>query len=344
MTTLTDTQVVTASGGLVELGYSEITSPVAVNSTNIASPNVCISPMTVVCDGSPVLVEVYTPYLEAPTTAGAGVFPWLSYDGAYYKMGLHTTDVAAASYSATFLSRRLTPSAGSHTFGVVATLTSGSNGGFGAGAGTAGNAHSPAYIRVSKIVTATQWPAVTTGTIICTSSTRPGSPFEGQAIYETDTKRELRWSGTAWVSPSVAYRPPMCINERTGISVADGANAAVAFTSAASVDTDGIHSTSVNNTRFTAKTAGVYLVSANLEPTGGAFANVAFSLELKKNGTKFDATAGVPNAYINPSLNSTALVNLAVNDYVEMWYYNDNLSGGAVTVTGRMRMAWMGQP
>jgi hypothetical protein len=136
----------------------------------------------------------------------------------------------------------------------------------------------------------------------------------------------------------------MCVNERTGISVGDQANAAVAFTSAASVDTDGIHSTSVNNTRFTAKTAGVYIVSANLQPTGGAFANVAFTLELKKNGVVFDATAGVPNSYINPSLNSTALVNLAVNDYVEMWYYQDNLSGGAVTVTGRMRMAWMGQP
>jgi len=35
-------------------------------------------------------------------------------------------------------------------------------------------------------------------TIICTSSTRPGSPFEGQTIYETDTKRTLTYDGTGW--------------------------------------------------------------------------------------------------------------------------------------------------
>jgi len=48
-------------------------------------------------------------------------------------------------------------------------------------------------------VEATQWPAVTTGTIICTSSTRPASPFEGQKIYETDTDRELTYDSSAWV-------------------------------------------------------------------------------------------------------------------------------------------------
>ena len=33
---------------------------------------------------------------------------------------------------------------------------------------------------------------------VCTSSTRPVSPFEGQAIFETDTDRVLYWHGTAW--------------------------------------------------------------------------------------------------------------------------------------------------
>ena len=39
------------------------------------------------------------------------------------------------------------------------------------------------------------------GTIICTSTTRPSSPFEGMRIYETDTNREYVHSGTAWVVP-----------------------------------------------------------------------------------------------------------------------------------------------
>ena len=35
--------------------------------------------------------------------------------------------------------------------------------------------------------------------IICTSTTRPLSPFHGQRIYETDTKSDLIYNGTSWV-------------------------------------------------------------------------------------------------------------------------------------------------
>jgi hypothetical protein len=38
-------------------------------------------------------------------------------------------------------------------------------------------------------------------TIICTSTTRPASPFEGQAIYETDTDQNLVYTGSAWYPP-----------------------------------------------------------------------------------------------------------------------------------------------
>ena len=34
---------------------------------------------------------------------------------------------------------------------------------------------------------------------ICTSSTRPSTPFDGQKIYETDTDLEYVWDGSAWV-------------------------------------------------------------------------------------------------------------------------------------------------
>jgi len=34
---------------------------------------------------------------------------------------------------------------------------------------------------------------------VCTSSTRPASPYEGQMIYETDTNRVLVYDNTAWV-------------------------------------------------------------------------------------------------------------------------------------------------
>lgn len=34
---------------------------------------------------------------------------------------------------------------------------------------------------------------------VCTSSSRPASPFEGQLIYETDTDRLAAYNGSAWI-------------------------------------------------------------------------------------------------------------------------------------------------
>ena len=41
---------------------------------------------------------------------------------------------------------------------------------------------------------------------VCTSSTRPASPFTGQLIYDTDTSQVLSWNGSAWVSQNSLQR------------------------------------------------------------------------------------------------------------------------------------------
>jgi len=44
---------------------------------------------------------------------------------------------------------------------------------------------------------------------VCTSTTRPASPYTGQVIFETDTNRMLVWNTNAWVMPnSPAQDPP----------------------------------------------------------------------------------------------------------------------------------------
>lgn len=43
---------------------------------------------------------------------------------------------------------------------------------------------------------------------VCTSSTRPATPFEGQMIYETDTNRVLVYDNTAWVMIVDTDEPP----------------------------------------------------------------------------------------------------------------------------------------
>lgn len=37
------------------------------------------------------------------------------------------------------------------------------------------------------------------GHFVCTSATRPGTPFQGQLIFETDTTRRYMWTGTKWL-------------------------------------------------------------------------------------------------------------------------------------------------
>jgi hypothetical protein len=37
---------------------------------------------------------------------------------------------------------------------------------------------------------------------VCTSTTRPTTPYEGQVIYETDTDKVLVWDGSAWLFKS----------------------------------------------------------------------------------------------------------------------------------------------
>jgi hypothetical protein len=43
---------------------------------------------------------------------------------------------------------------------------------------------------------------------VCTSTTRPQAPFEGQMIYETDTNRVLVWDNAAWVMIADTDQPP----------------------------------------------------------------------------------------------------------------------------------------
>jgi hypothetical protein len=42
---------------------------------------------------------------------------------------------------------------------------------------------------------------------VCTSATRPVSPYEGQVIYETDTDKVLLWNGSYWLQfrPATSY-------------------------------------------------------------------------------------------------------------------------------------------
>jgi hypothetical protein len=202
MSQISDTAVINTTGGLVELGYAENEGNLSITATTGAGMDNISPELTVVCDGSPIMVEFFCATARA-TVDGAGTTDalWftLKVDGSVQEERLGTIGNVASSYGSlkpVHLAYRMTPSAGSHTFRVGGWVSNATRSGYIGG----GSPYPPLWIRVSKIVTASEWPAIyEQNRIICTSGTRPSAPYEGVEIYETDTNREYLWDGGAWV-------------------------------------------------------------------------------------------------------------------------------------------------
>ena len=140
-------------GGTVELGYAEITSSVTISSTTAGSGTTIFSDLSFVSDGSPILVELFSPQARPSLSANASITVSLYLDGSEHTRTWARHRTAAGTNGDNHplhLSRRITPSAGSHTVSVKAYASTGS-GSFGAGTGTS-TTDAPAFLRVSKIV------------------------------------------------------------------------------------------------------------------------------------------------------------------------------------------------
>jgi len=95
---------------------------------------------------------------------------------------------------------------------------------------------------------------------------------------------------------------------------------AIAFgTNSEEWDTDTIHDEATNNSRFTCKTAGVYVINGQVAFAATASAGRRIGI-IRANGGNLIAQqeAIVNDASSYPKLNVTCIYNLAVNDYVEL--------------------------
>jgi microcystin-dependent protein len=207
MTALTDTQVITASGGLVELGYFESASAVNLDPTTTT----VVSAQTIVSDGSPLLLEYYSRTCYA-NNADLQAQVGFSVDGAAASTDGFFASPATGVYRQPFhIQKRVTLAAGSHTIAVQGFRNAGL---------TIMGLDGPMFLRVSKIVQATQWPALQSSVIVCTSLTRPAAPTVGTFIFETDTLNLYVWDGAAW-SP-VSTQPTGTITSYAGSTSPSG--------------------------------------------------------------------------------------------------------------------------
>ena len=110
---------------------------------------------------------------------------------------------------------------------------------------------------------------------VCTSSTRPASPYAGQHIYETDTNLQFVWNGSAWVN-----------------NYASSASPALTGTPTAPTATAGTNTTQIATTAF-ANSAGGYVYVAggsftgatSFDVTGFSSNHVFYDLKMSIAGT-----------------------------------------------------------
>lgn len=124
------------------------------------------------------------------------------------------------------------------------------------------------------------------------------------------------------------YRPYVRVGASANPSIPNSAMTTVAFDTEA-YDTDNIHSTTVNNSRLTATTAGFYSIGGTLSYTANATGYRA--LQILLNGATVLAGQGFVSSALSQSanwLNVSTMMFLSAADFVEVQTFQS--SGGAL--------------
>ena len=136
---------------LAEVAYNEFTSDVSVTATTVGAANQIVSAGAVTYEAVPHMIEFFAPRWTAP----AQLCNLILCDGSTV-LGTLTQFIASQNHPDPYVSRRLTPTAASHTYNVKAWLGGSGTGTMKAGTGgTAGDGTSflPGYIRVTRVPT-----------------------------------------------------------------------------------------------------------------------------------------------------------------------------------------------
>lgn len=101
------------------------------------------------------------------------------------------------------------------------------------------------------------------------------------------------------------------------------------------IDSDGAHSTSTNNSRFTAQTSGWYQVSASIHWNPDSTAGFRMTtIDINNSGTPQFFDMSVPMSDNSLVLNPCGMLFLNVGDYVEVKVYQN--SGASRNVSGTL--------
>jgi len=170
-----------------ELTHAEVTVGSSVAATTEAGADTLLTAPAVTCDGTtPVIVEFFSPVVLAPSVAAAQL-NFILFDGStpIGQLGQVRNPAGASTGTPVLMRRKLTPTAGAHTYSARAYVSTGS-GWFGAGTAGAGQSV-PAYLRVLRVSPIP--PSVAAGSFTATyyGTTFPVSPADGQEAILVDS-------------------------------------------------------------------------------------------------------------------------------------------------------------
>ena len=238
MTSISDTNVVNAPGGLVELAYYPVISGgITISATSV--PGTLIAPATsFVSDGSPIIVEFFALNLTVPTNpSGNSCVFYIEIDGVESGVILRREHSTNTSASSTKGEVRLSLSAGVHTISVRGIRTN-ADCVLSSNVGTNSGVNYQSFLRISKIIQASQLIVQTPNAPLVTSL--PSNAIDGQEVrYLADNTNGIIWNFRYRAGSSSTYKwefiggPPLhnsngfypgAINSASYVDVPSGAN------------------------------------------------------------------------------------------------------------------------
>jgi hypothetical protein len=172
----------------------------------------------------------------------------------------------------------------------------------------------------------------TTGDILYASAANTPARL---GIGSTDQVLKVSGGVPAWgaaPSSTVTFIGVACGNSSSSQNISNNTQTAITWATE-TFDTDAFHSTSSNTSRITIPSGknGYYKVGAVIESDTNTTG--LRELSIYKNGSAVNRTQITPSA-INPSMRIDLPMNLAVGDYIEVYYRQTSGSTQTPTVSG----------